>query len=80
LGRKKKKKRKKEKKSWVAYIHAALNGVKDSQKIKRKRKERGCRAGSELRALTANSEDPEFKSQQPHGGSQPSIMRCDALF
>jgi hypothetical protein len=31
-----------------------------------------------LRALT--SEDPEFNSQQPHGGSQPSVMRSDALF
>jgi hypothetical protein len=33
-----------------------------------------------LRALTGSSEGPEFKSQQPHGGSQPSIMRSDALF
>jgi hypothetical protein len=31
-----------------------------------------------LRALS--SEGPEFKSQQPHGGSQPSVMRSDALF
>jgi hypothetical protein len=31
-----------------------------------------------LRALT--SRGPEFKSQQPHGGSQPSVMRSDALF
>jgi hypothetical protein len=23
---------------------------------------------------------PEFKSQQPHGGSQPSVIRSDALF
>jgi hypothetical protein len=30
--------------------------------------------------LTAISEGPEIKSQQPHGGSQPSIMRSDALF
>jgi hypothetical protein len=22
----------------------------------------------------------EFKSQQPHGGSQPSVMKSDALF
>jgi hypothetical protein len=29
-----------------------------------------------LRALTA----PEFKSQQPHGGSHPSVMRSDSLF
>jgi hypothetical protein len=24
-----------------------------------------------------SSEGPEFKSQQPHGGSQPSVMRSD---
>jgi hypothetical protein len=24
--------------------------------------------------------DPEFKFQQPHGGSQPPVMRYDALF
>ncbi|EDM12668.1 rCG47319, isoform CRA_b [Rattus norvegicus] len=23
---------------------------------------------------------PEFNSQQPHSGSQPSVMRSDALF
>jgi hypothetical protein len=27
-----------------------------------------------------SSGGPEFKSQQPHGGSQPSVMRSDALF
>jgi hypothetical protein len=32
-----------------------------------------------LRALAAHPED-EFNSQQPHGGSQPSIGRPDALF
>jgi hypothetical protein len=23
---------------------------------------------------------PKFKSQQPHGGSQPSVTKSDALF
>jgi hypothetical protein len=27
-----------------------------------------------------SSEGPEFKSQQPHDGSQPSVMRFDTLF
>jgi hypothetical protein len=27
-----------------------------------------------------SSGGPEFKSQQPHGGLQPSVMRLDALF
>jgi hypothetical protein len=33
-----------------------------------------------LRALNCSSEGPEFKSQQPQGVSQPSIMRSDMLF
>jgi hypothetical protein len=33
-----------------------------------------------VRAPDCSSEGSEFKSQQPHGGSQPSIMRSDALF
>jgi hypothetical protein len=41
------------------------------------------RAGEMERAVKStdySSEGPEFKSQQPHGGSQPSVMRSDALF
>jgi hypothetical protein len=30
-----------------------------------------------VRAPDCSSEGPEFKSQQPHGGSQPSITRSD---
>jgi hypothetical protein len=33
-----------------------------------------------VRAPDCSSEGPEFKSQQPHGGSQPSLMKSDALF
>jgi hypothetical protein len=29
---------------------------------------------------TDYSDGPEFKSQQPYGGSQPSVTRSDALF
>jgi hypothetical protein len=32
-----------------------------------------------VRAPDCSSEGPKFKSQQPHGGSQPSVMRSDAL-
>jgi hypothetical protein len=35
----------------------------------------------QLRALTDySSRGPEFNSQQPHGGSQPSVMGSDAFF
>jgi hypothetical protein len=33
-----------------------------------------------VRATDCSSKGPEFKSQQPHGGSQPSVTRSDALF
>jgi hypothetical protein len=38
------------------------------------------RDGSAVKSTDCFSRGPEFKSQQPHGGSQPSVMRSDALF
>jgi hypothetical protein len=40
----------------------------------------GWRDGSGVKSTDCSSEGPEFKSQQPHGGSQPPVMRSDALF
>jgi hypothetical protein len=43
----------------------------------------GYRAGEMaqwVRAPDCSSEGLEFKSQQPHGGSQPSVTSSDALF
>jgi hypothetical protein len=40
----------------------------------------GWRDGSAVKSTDCSSEGPEFKSQQPHGGSQSSVMRSDALF
>jgi hypothetical protein len=43
-----------------------------------------CQGAGEMaqrvRAPDCSSEGPEFKSQQPHGGSQPSVTRSDSLF
>jgi hypothetical protein len=33
-----------------------------------------------VRAPDFSSKGLKFKSQQPHGGSQPSVMRSDPLF
>ena len=33
-----------------------------------------------VRAPNCSSKGPKFKSLQPHGGSQPSVMGSDALF
>ena len=41
---------------------------------------RGWRDGSAVESTDCSTEGPEFKSQQPHGGSQPSVMRSATLF
>jgi hypothetical protein len=33
-----------------------------------------------VKSTDYSSRGPEFNSQQPHGGSQPSVMRSDVLF
>ena len=40
----------------------------------------GWRDGSVVKSTDCSSRGPEFNSQQPHGGSQPSVMESDALF
>jgi hypothetical protein len=51
----------------------------NNNKKKKERKGAGEMA-QWVRAPDCSSEGPEFKSQQPHGGSQPSVMRSDSLF
>jgi hypothetical protein len=36
--------------------------------------------GSAVKSTDCSSKGPEFNSQQPHGGSPPSVMGSDALF
>jgi hypothetical protein len=36
----------------------------------------GWRDGSAGKSTDCSSEGPEFKSQQPHGGSQPPVKRA----
>jgi hypothetical protein len=40
----------------------------------------GWRDGSVVKSTDCSSESPEFKYQQPHGGSQSFVMRSDDLF
>jgi hypothetical protein len=37
-------------------------------------------AGSVVKSTDCFSRGPEFNSQQPHGGSQPSVMGSDSVF
>jgi len=40
----------------------------------------GVENGSAVKSTGSSPRGHEFNSQQPHGGSQPSIMRSDALY
>jgi hypothetical protein len=40
----------------------------------------GWRGGSAVKSTDCSSRCLDFNSQQPHGGSQPSLMGSDALF
>ena len=39
---------------------------------------KGWRDGSVVKSTDCSSEGQEFKSQQPHGGSQPSVTRSES--
>jgi hypothetical protein len=41
---------------------------------------RGWRDGSVVKSSDCSFRGPEFNSQQPHGGSQPSVKGYDAFF
>lgn len=45
----------------------------------KKDKQEGWRDGSAVENTDRSSDGPEFKSQPPHGGSQPSIRKSDTL-
>jgi hypothetical protein len=50
------------------------------KQIFKKTKTRAGEMASVGKNIDCSSEHPEFKSQQPHDGSQPLVIRSDALF
>jgi hypothetical protein len=62
---------------YIKYIQYYIHSILVKRYIL---KERGWRDGSAVKTTGCFPEGPEFKSQQPYGGSQPSVMRLDALF
>ena len=61
------------KKSVKGYITQMITRLKYEE-------DRGWRDGSVVKSIACSSKGPEFNSQQPHGGSQPSVMGSGALF
>jgi hypothetical protein len=64
---------------WVQGQPGLQSEFQDSQgyteKPCLKKQKQGWRDGSAVKSTDCSSEGPEFKSQQPHGGSQPPVMR-----
>ena len=56
------------------YLH-----VKIMRGVRLKSVKRVWRDGSEVKSTSCSSRGPEFNSQQPYGGLQPSIMRPGTL-
>jgi len=54
--------------------------VGGDRKREREGEKGGWRDGSVVKSTDCSSRGPEFNSQQPHGGSQPSVIGVDALF
>jgi hypothetical protein len=61
-------------------IHIKKNPQKKIRDILIKKEAGGWSDGSVVKSTDGSSRGPEFNSQQPHGGSQPSVKGSDALF
>jgi hypothetical protein len=61
-------------------FEGGVRGLQVEGEGKKKGDGGGWRDGSAVKSTDCFSEGPEFKSQQPHGGSQPPVMRSDPLF
>jgi hypothetical protein len=55
------------------------NKTKNKQNKEKKSSIRAGEMAQRFRNTDCSLEGPEFKSQQPHGSSQPSVMRSDTL-
>jgi hypothetical protein len=54
--------------------------VSGAQEMNRKDLWRAGEMAPVLKSTNCSSRGPEFKSQQPHGGSQPTVTESNALF
>jgi hypothetical protein len=63
--------------SWLIFVIIGVENVHTWYESGKRGLEK---MAQRLRAPTAPPKGPEFNSQQPHGGSQPSVMGSDALF
>ena len=66
--------------SFTLACHILNKFIIQNQMYGYKIEKRDWKDGSEFKSTGCSSRGPEFDSQQPHGGSQPSVKRSGALF
>jgi hypothetical protein len=64
----------------TSYLQISFNSHTQKHFVAIKIFNGGWRDGSAVKNTDCSSKGPKFKSQQPRGGSQPSMMRSVALF
>jgi len=72
---------------YVYHSYISCSGTSEEVGSLKLESQRGLKAtmcharrdGSAVKSTDHSSKGPEFKSQQSHGGSQPSIMRSDTI-
>jgi hypothetical protein len=68
----------KESSQWSVSLHLGDPLSPVSKHIRQESPSEGWRDGSAVKSTGCSSSGPEFNSQQPHGGSQPSVMGSHA--
>jgi hypothetical protein len=58
---------------WLRALIARKTKTKQNKKQRQKQK-------TKKKSTDCSYEGPKFKSQQPHGGLQPSVMTSDILY
>jgi hypothetical protein len=67
--------------AWLPEMLSLKTNKQTNKQLKKtKQKNRGWKDDSAVKSTDCSSRSPEFNSQKPHGGSQPSEMGSDGLF
>jgi hypothetical protein len=61
------------------YGIGCITSILPKAKILAEMNQEGWRDGSAVKSTDCSSRGPGFNSQQPYGGSQPSVMGSDAF-
>jgi len=64
--------------SWTSHSLWIISSREPNNHIRKR--DWGWRDGSVVKGTDCSSRSPEFNSQQPHGGLQPSEIKSDTLF